>query len=179
MLNLNTKRLIFERYTENDLPQVIELVSDPAVMKFIGNGHSKDEEYAIRLIERMKEQYRNFDDYGLHKIVHHQTGDFIGHAGLVAQVIDDTFEIELGYWIKRAYWGQGYGFEAAQALAIYADEELWLHRYISAIQVGNEASKKIALKNGMHLEKVIEMDRKMVEIYVKLNSFEGHETDES
>lgn len=93
MLNLNTKRLIFERYTENDLPQVIELVSDPAVMKFIGNGHSKDEEYAIRLIERMKEQYRNFDDYGLHKIVHHQTGDFIGHAGLVAQVIDDTLKL--------------------------------------------------------------------------------------
>lgn len=177
MLNLKTIRFSFERYTENDLPQVIELVSDPEVMKFIGDGHTKDEQYAIRLIERMNEQYRNFDDYGLHKMIHRQTGDFLGHAGLVAQVIDDTFEIELGYWIKKAYWGQGYGFEAAQALANYADEEMWLHRYISAIQAGNEASKKIALKNGMHLEKTINMDGKMVEIYVKLNSFEEDETE--
>jgi len=177
MLNLNSKRLTFERYSDKDLAHVIELVSDPFMMKFIGNGHTKDEQYAIRLIERMMEQYRNFDDYGLHKLIHRQTGDFIGHAGLVAQVIDDKFEIELGYWIKRAYWGQGYGFEAAQALAKYADEEMWLHRYISAIQVGNEGSKKIALKNGMHLEKTIEMDEKMVEIYVKLNSFEEDETE--
>lgn len=59
----------------------------------------------------------------------------------------------------------------------YADEEMWLHRYISAIQVGNEGSKRIALKNGMHLEKVIEMDGKTVEIYVKLNSFEEDETE--
>ncbi|MFL0583726.1 GNAT family N-acetyltransferase [Solibacillus silvestris] len=177
MLNLNTKRLTFERYTDKDLAHVIDLVSDPLMMKFIGNGHTKDEQYAFRLIERMMEQYRNFDDYGLHKLIHRQTGDFIGHAGLVAQVIDDTFEIELGYWIKRAYWGQGYGFEAAQALSKYANEEMWLHRYISAIQVGNEGSKKIALKNGMQLEKLIEMDGKKVEIYVKLNSFEEDSTE--
>ncbi|MCM3721412.1 GNAT family N-acetyltransferase [Solibacillus isronensis] len=177
MLNLTTKRLTFERYTEKDLPFVVDLVSDPFMMKFIGNGQIKDKHYAIHLIERMLEQYQNFGDYGLHKLFHRQTGDFIGHAGLVAQVIDDTFEIELGYWIKRTYWGQGYGFEAAQALANYADEEMWLHRYISAIQVGNEGSKRIALKNGMHLEKTIEMDGKMVEIYVKLNSFEEDETE--
>ena len=177
MLNLNTKRLTFERYTEKDLPYVADLVLDPFMMKYIGNGQIKDKHYAIHLIERMIEQYQNFGDYGLHKLIHRQTGDFIGHAGLVAQVIDDTFEIELGYWIKRAYWGQGYGFEAAQALAAYADEEIWLHRYISAIQVGNEGSKRIALKNGMHLEKTIEMDGKMVEIYVKLNSFEEDETE--
>ena len=41
-----------------------------------------------------------------------------------------------GYWIKREFWGHGYGFEAAQALANYADEEMGLERYISAIQVG-------------------------------------------
>ena len=178
MLDLATERCIFERYTEKDLPLITELVTDPAMMKFIGDGHIKDEQYAAHLIKRMQEQYHNFDDYGLHKIIHRQTGHFLGHAGLVAQVIDDTFEIELGYWIKRAYWGHGYGFEAAQALAKYADEEIYLHRYISAIQIGNEGSKKIALKNGMHLEKVIEMDGKTVEIYVKLNTFEEDETEE-
>ena len=172
LLELTTNRLRFVRYTMNDIDTVYELVTDPEVMRYIGNGLTKDYTYAQNLITRMLEQYQNFDDYGLHKLVHQQTGEFIGHAGIVAQIIDDAFELELGYWIKREFWGLGYGFEAAQALAKYADEEMGLERYISAIQVGNDGSKAIALKNGMQLEKVIEMEGKQVEIYVKLNEYE-------
>ncbi len=175
MLKLSTKRLIFERYDASDLQYVIQLVTDPEMMKYIGNGNTKDEAYAAQLIERMQLQYKNFDDYGLHKLVLKDTREFIGHAGIVAQIIDDAFELELGYWIKREYWGKGYAFEAAQALANYANKEMWLERYISAIQVGNEASKAIAIKNGMTLEKIIEMEGKQVEIYVKLNEFKEEE----
>lgn len=175
MLNLATTRLRFERYTMNDVPEVFKLVTNPAVMQYIGNGKAKDLAYAEQLIERMLEQYKNFDDYGLHKLIHQETGAFIGHAGLVAQLIDDAFEIELGYWIAPAYWQQGYGFEAAEALKHYADEEMYLERYVSAIQVGNTGSKQIALKNGMQLEKVIEMEGKQVEIYVIENEIEFEE----
>ena len=172
MLELKTNRLRFERYTKNDIGEVYKLVTDPEVMRYIGNGQIKDYTYAENLISRMEEQYQNFDDYGLHKLIHQQTGDFIGHAGIVAQIIDDAFELELGYWIKRDFWGNGYGFEAAHALANYADEEMGLERYISAIQVGNKGSRAIALKNGLQLEKVIEMEGKQVEIYVKRNEFD-------
>lgn len=175
MLNLSSERLRFERYTMEDVPLVLELVTDPAVMQYIGNGQVKDIDYATHLIERMLEQYKNFDDYGLHKLIHKETGAFIGHAGLVAQLLDDAFEIELGYWIAPDYWQQGYGFEAAEALKSYADEEMYLERYVSAIQVGNSGSKKIALKNGMQLEKVIEMEGKQVEIYVIENEIDFEE----
>lgn len=175
MLNLATTRLRFERYTINDIPEVLKLVTNPAVMQYIGNGQIKDLAYAEHLIERMLEQYKNFDDYGLHKLIHQETGAFIGHAGLVAQLIDDAFEIELGYWIAPDFWQQGYGFEAAEALKRYADEEMYLERYVSAIQVGNTGSKQIALKNGMQLEKVIEMEGKQVEIYVIENEIEFEE----
>ena len=56
-----------------------------------------------------------------------------------------------------------------------ANEEMGLERYISAIQVGNTASEKIALSNNMFLEKIIEMDGKSVQIYVKLNEMEDRE----
>ena len=172
MLKLTTERLRFERYTKEDVQFVLELVTDPDVMKFIGNGQVKDIVYAEHLIDRMLEQYKNFGDYGLHKLIHRESGEVIGHAGLVAQIFDDTFEMELGYWIKPSCWHQGYGFEAAHALKAYADEEMYLARYVSAIQVGNEGSKRIALKNGMYLEKVISMEGKLVEIYVKENDYE-------
>ncbi|MCH7322692.1 GNAT family N-acetyltransferase [Solibacillus sp. MA9] len=175
MLNLTTKRFWFERYTKEDIAFVLELVSNPDVMNYIGDGQIKGIPYAENLIERMLEQYKNFGDYGLHKLVLKETDEVIGHAGLVAQIIDDAFEIELGYWIKPEFWQQGYGYEAAHALKIYADETLYLERYVSAIQVGNEGSKRIALKNGMQLEKVIQMEGKEVEIYVIENEIDYEE----
>jgi len=166
MLNLETNRLMFRRYTMDDLAFVEQLVTNENVMKYIGSGVVKGRTYAIQLIERMMEQYDNFDDYGLHVLVHKETGQRIGHAGLVAQIIDDAFEIELGYWIHPDFWQQGYATEATRALQQYAEQELELERYVSAIQVGNVASQKVALQNGLKLEKQIEMEDKQVEIYV-------------
>ena len=165
-LQLTSERLRFRRYTWHDLPFVEQLVHNPNVMQFIGDGNVKDLAYAEHLISRMMQQYANWDIYGLHVLEHKETGEIIGHAGLVAQIIDDTFEIELGYWIAPAYWQQGYGFEAAHALKVFADEQLELDRYISAIQVGNEGSKRIAIKNDMQLLKTIVMQGKRVEIYI-------------
>ena len=172
MLQLHTKRLHFKRYTEEDLPFVLTLVKNEHVMKYIGKGLPQSEEYARQLIRRMLEQYDNFDDYGLHLLVHKKTNAYVGHAGIVAQIIDDAFELELGYWIHPDYWGQGYGKEAAQALAQYADEELELERYIAAIQVGNVGSEKIAKSVGMTLEKIIDMEGKQVQIFKKENDFQ-------
>ena len=168
MLNLETNRLMFRRYTMDDLAFVEQLVTNENVMRYIGSGITKDRIYAIQLIKRMMEQYDNFDDYGLHVLVHKETGQRIGHAGLVAQIIDDAFEIELGDWIHPDFWGQGYATEAAHALKQYAEQELELERYVSAIQVGNVASQKVALQNGLKLEKQIEMEGKQVEIYVNV-----------
>ena len=166
MLNLETNRLMFRRYTMDDLAFVEQLVTNENVMKYIGSGVVKGRTYAIQLIERMMEQYDNFDDYGLHVLLHKETGQRIGHAGLVAQIIDDAFEIELGYWIHSDFWQQGYATEATRSLKQYAEQELELERYVSAIQVGNVASQKVALQNGLKLEKQIEMEGKQVEIYV-------------
>jgi RimJ/RimL family protein N-acetyltransferase len=172
MLDLESQRLLFKRYEENDLPFIQMLVEDPLVMRFIGDGQPKSMQYANELLARMFEQYVNFDVYGLHVLIDKMTGERVGHAGIVAQVIDDAFELEVGYWIAPNYWNNGYGKEAAYALCKYADEELELERYVSAVQVGNTASEKIAYSNGMHIEKVIRMENKEVQIFVKVNPFD-------
>lgn len=166
MLQIETTRLHFERYTIEDLPFIETLVTDASVMKYIGSGEAQDAAYAHQLLSRMMEQYDNFEIFGLHKLVQTETGESIGHAGLVAQVIDDAFEIELGYWIAPAFWRKGYATEAAKALKGYAEEELELERFISVIQIDNEASIKIAIANGMQLEKTIDHDGKLVHVYI-------------
>ncbi|MER2192432.1 MAG: GNAT family N-acetyltransferase [Solibacillus sp.] len=165
MLQLSTARMDFQRYTEADLEQIARLVTNPDVMHYIGDGQVKDKTYARELLTRMQEQYENFEDFGLHKLILKETGDMVGHAGIVAQIIDDAFEIELGYWLFPDYWGHGYVMEAAEALLHYAIEELELERVISVIQTENAASINIAKKNGMHLEKTIVHEGKDVHVY--------------
>lgn len=164
-LQLQTERLLFRRYIEEDLPFLRQLVEDPDVMRYIGDGQRKDEQYARSLYMRMHEQYRNFDDYGLHMLIHRETGERIGHAGIVAQVIDDCFEIEVGYWIHPRYWQQGYAYEAAAALTHYATEECGIERLVSMMMKGNIASMRIAEKNGFTHEKTIVADGHEVYIY--------------
>lgn len=165
MLQLSTTNLHFKRYVEEDLQQIARLVAMKEVMQYIGDGTVKDLAYAQTLLVRMQEQYANFDDFGLHKLVLKETGDMIGHAGIVAQIIDDAFEIELGYWLFPDYWGHGYAAEASAALLHYAIEELELERVISVIHIDNAASIAIAKKNGMHLEKTIVHEGQDVHVY--------------
>ncbi|MGM0866727.1 MAG: GNAT family N-acetyltransferase [Bacillota bacterium] len=89
----------------------------------------------------------------------------IGHAGLVPQTINGVDELEIGYWISREHWGKGYATEAAKALREYGRKNLGKRRFISLIQPENMATRKVAVKLGMSLEKKIELRGQNVHIY--------------
>ena len=44
MLVLETNRLHFKRYTKDDFQFILSLTSNPAVVKYIGDGHPKNSE---------------------------------------------------------------------------------------------------------------------------------------
>jgi len=55
---------------------------------------------------------------------------------------------ELGYWLDRAAWGQGYGFEAASAVTHFAFEVAGLSRLTSGHAHDNPASGRVLTKLG-------------------------------
>jgi RimJ/RimL family protein N-acetyltransferase len=55
---------------------------------------------------------------------------------------------ELGYWIARDHWGQGYATEAGRAVIALADETLRLPRLTSSHATDNPASGKVLRKLG-------------------------------
>jgi len=67
----------------------------------------------------------------------------IGSAGLGR----DGDEVELGYWIARPYWGQGYATEAARAVLGLA-RALGHRRVFASHFVDNPASGKVLRKAG-------------------------------
>ena len=54
---------------------------------------------------------------------------------------------ELGYWLGSAFWGQGYGFEAAEAVTAHAFAND-CHALQAECRFGNEASHRILTRLG-------------------------------
>ena len=59
--------------------------------------------------------------------------------------------LEIGYWIGRPWWGNGYGTEAAEALMNYCFTELGVARLTCCHFVDNVASARIIKKLGFRL----------------------------
>ena len=93
------------------------------------------------------------------------TGKVIGQCGLLAQIVDEVKETEIGYTLARKYRGQGFATEAAKAIKNYGFNKLKFNRLISIIDPKNIASQKVALRTGLAFEKTTTWMNKQVKIY--------------
>ena len=77
-------------------------------------------------------------------------GDFIGVIGLEIESSDER--AELGYWVGKAWWGQGYCTEATIAVIEFAFQSLQLNRIYAYHWERNRASGRVMEKSGMMRE---------------------------
>lgn len=59
---------------------------------------------------------------------------------------------EVGYWVARAAWGQGYATEAVRAMIAYGFDVLKLHRIEGHCYTENPASARVMQRAGMRHE---------------------------
>lgn len=173
MMELETECLFLRPYTSGDLDFFASLWEDPEVVRYIGEGVTRNREQAAERLERIIAGYES--GYGLLTMWHKQNRRLVGQAGLVRQEVDGKSEIELGYWLARDFWGQGFATEAAVALRDHAFNDIGLHRIISLIQPGNPASIAVAERIGMTLEREATFKGQAVCVYSMLARREtGH-----
>ena len=72
-------------------------------------------------------------------------GGIVGHGALLRE----GEELELGYVVEEAAWGQGFATEIAQALTDYALNTLGRARLIATVDADHPASLKVLTKVGM------------------------------
>jgi RimJ/RimL family protein N-acetyltransferase len=97
-------------------------------------------------------RYEN-DLGGLNVLVDKKTNRMVGQSGLLIQTIDNEERMEIGYSILPEFWKQGFAIGAASKCKSYAFENDFADSLISMIHIKNLASEKVALRNGMSLEK--------------------------
>ena len=154
LLPFDTARLHLRPLQATDAPGMLALDSDPAVRRYLGGiggpqaASLADSAATIAYIEA---QYAAAG-IGRWAVVLGGTGEFMGWAGLklVAGPVNNQRDFyDLGYRFLPQYWGQGYGYEAAQAWLACGFGALALPRLCAYADVRNAGSRRILEKIGL------------------------------
>lgn len=144
MDQLETARLLLRAFRLEDLPIHHRLIgSDPQVT---WNGKALTlEESEAALRRRM--QHCEEHGFGMWVVEEKASGEMLGHAGL--QHLEDTEEVEIGYYFGRPAWGRGIATEAGAASLRYAFETLGLDQVLAVVRPENQASQHVLSKLGL------------------------------
>ncbi len=155
-----TNRLEFRLLSPSDFDDWLPLFEVENIVPFLG----LDPKLTVRerceyWFDKAFHRYEN-DEGGMNVLVDKQSGKMVGQAGLLIQEVEGEKRMEVGYSILPKNWRMGYAFEAAQKCKDFAFENNFTSRLMSMVHPDNVGSAKVAIKNGMTLEK-------------HLDSFEG------
>jgi RimJ/RimL family protein N-acetyltransferase len=153
MLVFETERLALRQMTADDVDRLLGIFQDPVAMRYYPS--TKDRPEAEARIARHRRGYEEHGS-GMWVAEFRDGGQFAGQCGLTALEVDGRWEVEIGYLFLRHYWGQGLATEAARACRDYGLGPLGRSRLIAIMTPQNTASRRVAEKTGLHLEKEIE-----------------------
>jgi RimJ/RimL family protein N-acetyltransferase len=145
---LTTPRLRLDPLTEDHLEQLVELDSDPEVLRHIfGRALTRDEVEQEWLAKRLRP---DADARGLGYWAGVADDAFVGWWCLGVDD-GDPDAAELGYRLRRSAWGRGYATEGSRALLEHAFGTVGLSRVWGETMAVNVGSRHVMEKLGMRL----------------------------
>ncbi len=161
-----TPRLIVGQFTQNDAPLILQLNSDPEIVKYVHEPVLTTEEQAKKIIvDIILPQYKK--NLGRWATYIKSNNEFIGWCGLKYR--PELDEIDLGYRLKKNAWGKGYATEAAKHTLYHGFNKLYLKLITGRAHIQNIASIKVLEKIGMQFIKEERVDNCQVRTYTALN----------
>ncbi|MEU5937673.1 GNAT family N-acetyltransferase [Micromonospora sp. NPDC047548] len=143
---LETERLRLRRFTPDDVDHLVDLDSDPEVMRFLGRptprATVRDEQ-----LPRILAQYDRHPGLGRWAALDRQSGDFLGWFALDPS--DDGTEAELGYRLRRSVWGRGLATEGSRPLLRHAFDTVGVRRVWAETMTVNTRSRQVMAKAGL------------------------------
>ena len=157
-LYLETARVRLRQLDDGDLEKLVELNSDPEVMRYLGGAPAPREE-AVNGVARTKMYRERYGGrLGVFTAELRETGAFMGwfHLRPGRNDLDNTKALELGYRLKKDFWGRGYATEVSVALIAKAFSELGADGVWAVTDKENAASRRVMEKCGLVYEREYE-----------------------
>lgn len=109
-------------------------------------------------------RYQN-DLGGMNVLIEKSSDEIVGQCGLLIQTVESEKRLEIGYSILPKHRNKGFASEAAKLCKDQAFQNGWSDHLISLVHADNISSERVAIKNGMQLEKQIIDDGSPMNIF--------------
>lgn len=161
---LETERMVFRRFTAADAEHLIELDSDPEVMRFLTGGIPTPRQ-AIQndILPAFLRSYERWPGFGVFAATGKESALFLGWFSFRPVHEASCDEVSLGYRLRRAVWGQGYATEGACALIRYGFSRPGVQRVVASTYQDNLASRRVMEKAGLVLVRTYRMTMAQVQ----------------
>ena len=146
---LETERLLLREFTTEDTPLLVQLDSDPEVMRFISDGRPPDpKDIRDKALPRFLAWHQQSRVFGYWAVIEKASGDFIGWFHFRPGKVEAD-GIELGYRLIRSAWGKGYATEGARGLITRSQQWPEVQRIYARTLAANQRSRRVMEKLGM------------------------------
>ena len=139
---IETARLILRPYKRADLPSIPPLIGDWEVARWLSRAPfpytDQDARDWLGIARRIRWWRRGLP----YVVTKREDGAVMGGVGLS---FDDN---EVGYWLGRCYWGNGFATEALKAISECAFSRYGLDHVWAGVMPGNDRSCRVLEKAG-------------------------------
>jgi [ribosomal protein S5]-alanine N-acetyltransferase len=149
---IETPRLRGERIGPEHHAALLALLGDPRVGATLGGAATADDVTAT--IEREVARWDR-DGMGYWMFSDRATGEPIGRGGLSRAHVGGRDEVEVGWAVMPARWGQGYATELAAGAIELAFGPLGLESVVAYTLPDNLASRRVMEKLGFSYEREV------------------------
>ena len=125
-------RLRMRPLVDEDAPFILELLNDPAWLRYVGDRGVRTLGDARRYIEQGPRRMYAEHGFGPYLVERKDDGASLGICGLFRR--DTLPDVDVGFALAEHFRGRGYAYEAAAATLRYAREVLKLGRVVAIAQ---------------------------------------------
>jgi len=136
-------------FREKDLDAYAAMCGDPEVMRYLGEGYPLTRAEAWRNMALVLGHWQ-LRGFGLWAVEERATGLLAGRVGCWRP--EGWPGLEIGWCLRREFWGRGYATEAAQTVMADAFGRMRQEHLISLIRPDNGPSIAVAVRLGMRSE---------------------------
>jgi [ribosomal protein S5]-alanine N-acetyltransferase len=152
---LETPRMVCERMRSEHVPELLRLLLDPRVSRWLWPGGEPPTERDVVDLIGEKEVHWDRYGFGMWLMRDAATGKMVGRGGLQWTYVAELNEVEVGWAVVPERWGQGLATELARASVEVGFGTIGMREIVAFALPENAASRRVMERTGFAYERDI------------------------
>ncbi|MBB4825888.1 RimJ/RimL family protein N-acetyltransferase [Sporosarcina luteola] len=167
-IRLESDRLLLQPFRQKDAFRIRDLANDKELADILGLPHPYELKHAEDWIASQSVLIKDGNEYPL-TIALKETNEIIGT--ITIRIDKRNRKGELGYWIGKAYTGNGFATEAVQKIIEFGFHQLKLNKIWASVLTRNSSSKLVLKNSGLQKEGTLKQNKILHNVYEDIDMY--------